>query len=44
MDENQRDLEKSRDSEEQLILLQTHQHLKQMEIDLTRQLGTVIFK
>lgn len=26
------------------ILLQTHQHLKQMEIELTRQLGTVIYK
>jgi DNA primase len=44
MDENQRDLEKSTVSEEQMILVQTHQHLKQMEIDLTRQLGTVIFK
>ena len=44
MDENQRDLEKSVNPEEQLIFLQTHQHLKQMEIELTRQLGTVIFK
>lgn len=44
MDENQRDLEKSTNAEEQLIFLQTHQHLKQMEIELTRQLGTVIFK
>jgi len=44
MDENQRDLEKSMISEEQMILVQTHQHLKQMEIDLTKQLGTVIFK
>ncbi|WP_462254970.1 DNA primase [Ferruginibacter sp.] len=44
MDENQRDLEKSLISEEQMILVQTHQHLKQMEIELTKQLGTVIFK
>lgn len=44
MDENQRDLEKSTDAEDQMILVQTHQHLKQMEIELTRQLGTVIFR
>ncbi len=44
MDENQRDLEKSLVAEDQMILVQTHQHLKQMEIELTRQLGTVIFK
>ncbi len=44
MDENQRDLEKSLVAEEQMILVQTHQHLKQMEIELTKQLGTVIFK
>ncbi|MBP6023275.1 DNA primase [Ferruginibacter sp.] len=44
MDENQRDLEKSLVTEDQMILVQTHQHLKQMEIELTKQLGTVIFK
>jgi len=44
MDENQRDLEKSSVAEEQMLLVQTHQHLKQMEIELTKQLGTVIFK
>ena len=44
MDENQRDLEKSLVAEDQMILIQTHQHLKQIEIELTRQLGTVIFK
>lgn len=43
MDENQRDMEKAV-SEEQMILLQTHQHLKQMEVELTKKLGTVIFK
>ncbi len=44
MDENQRDLEKSIVAEDQMIFIQTHQHLKQMEIELTKQLGTVIFK
>jgi len=44
MDENQRDLEKATVVEDQIIFLQTHQHLKQMEIELTKQLGTVIFK
>ena len=44
MDENQRDLEKATVAEEQMILVQTHQHLKQMEIELTQQLGTVIFR
>ena len=44
MDENQRDLEKTTQAEEQMMLVQTHQHLKQMEIELTRQLGTVIFR
>ena len=44
MDENQRDLEKSKDSDEQIVLLQIHQHLKQMEIELTKNIGTVIFK
>jgi DNA primase len=44
IDENQRDLEKAVTAEDQLVLLQTHQHLKEMEITLTKQLGTVIFK
>ncbi len=42
--ENQQDLEKATKPEDQLIYLQTHQHLKQMEIDLTREAGTVIYK
>jgi DNA primase len=41
---NQKDLEKNHTPEEQLVLIQTHQHLKMMETDLTRQLGTVILK
>jgi DNA primase len=44
IDENQRDLEKAHTDEEQLVLLQTHQHLKQMEIELTKQIGMVIFR
>ena len=44
MDENQRDLEKAILIDEQMMLVQTHQHLKQMEIELTAQLGTVIFR
>lgn len=42
--ENQNDMEKSNDSSEQMVLLQTHQHLKQMEMELTQKLGTVIYK
>lgn len=44
IDENQRDLEKAFSSEDQLTLLQTHQHLKQLEIALTKDHGTVIFR
>jgi DNA primase len=44
MDENQRDLEKTMLPEDQMVLVQTHQHLKQMEIELTKQMGTVIFR
>jgi DNA primase len=44
MDENQRDLEKSTAAEEQLVFVQTHKHLKDLEIELTKQMGTVIFK
>ncbi|HRP33332.1 MAG TPA: hypothetical protein PKV73_15640, partial [Agriterribacter sp.] len=44
INENQRDLEKSVSPEEQLNLLQTHQHLKQLEVELTKALGTVIFR
>lgn len=42
--ENQRDIEKATTPEEQLHLLQTHQHLKEMEINLTKSYGTVIYK
>jgi hypothetical protein len=44
MDENQRGLEKEIKPEDQMVFLQIHQHLKKMEIELTKQLGTVIFR
>ena len=44
IEENQRDLEKPHSREEQMMLLQTHQHLKQMETALTRVFGTVILR
>jgi DNA primase len=42
--ENQQDLEKEHSPEDLIILLQTHQHLKQVEMELMRNTGTVIFK
>ena len=42
--ENQKDLEKHSGDDEMMVLLHTHQHLKQLEIDLTRAIGTVIIK
>ncbi|MFC0776272.1 DNA primase [Terrimonas alba] len=42
--ENQLDLEKPHTTEEYEMLHQTHIHLKGMEIDLTKKLGTVIIK
>ncbi len=44
IEENQRDFEKLASSEEQMMVIQTHQHLKQMEMELLRSLGTVILK
>ena len=44
IDENQLELEKAIGNDEQMICLQTHQHLKQVEMELTKQLGTVIFR
>ncbi len=41
---NQKDLEQPHSAEEQLSLLQTHKHLKDLEVELTRQLGTVILR
>ena len=42
--ENQIDLEKPHTAEEYAMLHQTHEHLKQMEIDLTKKIGTVIIR
>ncbi|HYM93177.1 MAG TPA: toprim domain-containing protein, partial [Chitinophagaceae bacterium] len=42
--ENQVDLEKQHTAEEYEMLHSTHRHLKQMEIELTRKMGTVIIR
>ena len=42
--ENQQDLEKPHTEEEYSMLHQTHDHLKKMEIELTKKAGTVIIK
>jgi DNA primase len=44
MDLNQKDLEKSKNEDEQLMFMQTHLHLKQMEKELMVKSGTVIVK
>ena len=44
IEQNQRELKNVQDPVEQMVLLQIHQHLKKVEIDLTTQLGTVIFR
>ena len=42
--ENQADIEKNPGSDEMSLLLSTHQHLKAMEMELTKALGTVIIR
>jgi DNA primase len=44
IDQNQRDLENTRDDQEMLEFLKTHQILKKTEIELTAHIGTVIIK
>jgi DNA primase len=44
MNMNQKDLEKSANADEQLMFMQTHLHLKQMEKELMTKSGTVIVK
>ena len=44
IDENEIELQNSKDIEEQILLVQTHAHLKKMEIELTNEIGTVILK
>ncbi len=41
---NQKDLEQPHSAEEQISLLQTHKHLKYLEIEMTKQMGTVILR
>lgn len=42
--ENEQELKKTETLDEQMLLIQTHSHLKKMEIELTAELGTVILK
>ncbi|NOT52578.1 MAG: DNA primase, partial [Chitinophagaceae bacterium] len=42
--ENQLDLEKQHTPEENTMLHQTHEHLKKMEMELTKKMGAVILK
>jgi DNA primase len=42
--QNQKDMEKEHTSDEQMVLIQTHQHLKQLEKQILQQVGTVIIK
>jgi DNA primase len=44
IDQNQQDMAKPHTTEEQLMLIQTHQHLKKMEMELLHQTGTVIIR
>ncbi|MBI1780918.1 MAG: DNA primase [Sphingobacteriales bacterium] len=44
IDTNQKDMEKPHSNDEQLMMLQTHKALKDMEMELTKQMGTVIFR
>lgn len=42
--ENQLDMEKPHTQEEYSMLHQTHEHLKKMEMELTRKMGTVVIR
>lgn len=42
--ENETELEKTSSSDRQMLLIQTHSHLKKMEIQLTSEIGIVIMK
>ena len=44
IDQNQKDLEKAAGADEQLMLIQTHQHLKKLEMEILHKVGTVIVK
>lgn len=42
--QNQQDLEKTTSPEDQMVLIQTHQHLKLLEQEIVKQSGTVIIR
>ena len=42
--ENQADMEKPHTDEERQVLHSTHHHLKQMEMEITKKLGTVVIQ
>jgi DNA primase len=42
--ENQQDMESATNAEEQLSLIEVHQHLKELEIQLAARIGTVIIR
>lgn len=44
IDENQKDMELPHSAEELMTLIRTHQHLKQLEQALTKDMGTVIYR
>jgi DNA primase len=44
MEDNQRDWDKAHSAEELRMLMQTHQHLKNMQMSLMQEVGTVIVK
>ncbi len=44
IDENEIELQNSKEIGEQILLVQTHAHLKKLEIELTNEIGTVILK
>ncbi len=44
IEENQQDFENMKSAEEQMMVIQTHQHLKQLEMELLKNIGTVILK
>ncbi|MEP7258354.1 MAG: hypothetical protein ABI687_08200, partial [Flavitalea sp.] len=44
IEDNQKDLQKIGSPHDQMLLIQTHQHLKQMEMELVKHMGTVILK
>ncbi|MFT3935468.1 MAG: DNA primase [Chitinophagaceae bacterium] len=44
IEQNQQDMQNPHTSDEQIMLIQTHQHLKQMEKELLLQTGTVIVR